>query len=98
MPYPPMIEYQGAVQNPPQSFIDPELRQGFVRSNNLGLPIVMSGGFALTYELSTQKKKFAVRCFHREIPSLEKKYDLISRNLRSLHSQYFVEFDFQAQG
>lgn len=93
-----MIEYNGAVQNPAQAFCNAELKQGSPRLNNLGLPIVMSGGFALTYEVSTQRKKYAVRCFHREIPSLEKKYDLISKKLTSLRSQYFVEFDFQAQG
>jgi hypothetical protein len=98
MPYPPMIEYNGAVQNPAQTFFDAELKTGSVRTNNLGLPIVMSGGFALTYTITTAKRKCAVRCFHRDIPSIEKKYDLISKKLRSLRSDYFVNFDFQNPG
>jgi hypothetical protein len=75
-----MIEYNGAVQHPAQAFFDPELKTGSVRTNNLGLPIVMSGGFALTYTVTTKKRKCAVRCFHRDIPSIENKYDLISKN------------------
>jgi hypothetical protein len=98
MAYPPMIEYNGAVQHPKQSFFDAELKQGTAETNNLGLPLVMSGGFALTYTLTTPKRKFAVRCFHRDIPSVEQKYDLISKKLRALRSSYFVEFHFHNPG
>jgi len=58
----------------------------------------MSGGFALTYTFTTPKRKFAVRCFHRDIPSVEQKYDSISKKLRALRSKYFVEFHFQNPG
>src|SRR5215471_3628099 len=98
MPYPQITEYQEAVQHPPQAFIDPELKQGTVAENNLGLPLVMSGGFALTYAVTTPSKKCAVRCFHREIPSIQQKYDSISKKLRSLTNGFFVDFDFQQSG
>ena len=67
MPYPQIVEYHEAVQHPSQAFTDPELKQGAVAENNLGLPLVMSGGFALTYAVTTPRRKCAVPCFHREI-------------------------------
>jgi hypothetical protein len=61
-------------------------------------PLVMSGGFALTYAVTTPRRKCAVRCFHREIPAIQQKYDAISKKLRSLHDGCFVDFDFQQSG
>src|SRR5215831_1405797 len=98
MAYPQITEYQEAVQHPLQAFVDPELKQGTVAENNLGLPLVMSGGFALTYAVTTTRRKCAVRCFHREIPAIQQKYDAISKKLRSLPNAYFVDFDFQPSG
>jgi hypothetical protein len=96
--YPQIVEYNEAVQNPAQAFTDPELKQGAVRENTLGLPLVLSGGVALTYTVVTPQRKSAVRCFHREIPSIEQKYQAISKALRSLSNGYFVNFDFQKFG
>src|SRR5437016_3054437 len=98
MSYPQITDYHEAVQHPAQAFIDPDLKQGAVAENNLGLPLVMSGGFALTYAVTTPRRKCAVRCFHREIPAIQQKYDAISRKLRSLTDGCFVYFDFQQSG
>jgi hypothetical protein len=98
MSYPQIVEYHEAVQHPSQAFLDPELKLGAVAENNLGLPLVMSGGFALTYAVTTPRRKCAVRCFHREIPAIQQKYDAISKNLRSLTGGCFVHFDFQQSG
>jgi predicted Ser/Thr protein kinase len=98
MPYPQIIDYNEAVQNPAQSFLDRELKTGSIRVNSLGLPIVLSGGFALTYTVSTAGKQYAVRCFHREIPAIELKYREISKKLRVLNGNYFVGFEFQSDG
>ena len=98
MAYPQITEYLEAVQHPAQAFVDPELKQGSVAENALGLPLVMSGGFALTYAVTTPKRKCAVRCFHREIPAIQQKYNAISKKLRALTNCYFVDFDFQPSG
>src|SRR6195256_2540291 len=98
MSYPQITEYHEAVQHPAQAFIDPDLKQGAVAENNLGLPLVMSGGFALTYAVTTPRRKCAVRCFHREIPAIQQKYEAISKKLRSLANGCFVDFDFQQSG
>ena len=98
MSYPQITDYHEAIQHPAQAFIDPDLRQGAVAENNLGLPLVMSGGFALTYAVTTPRRKCAVRCFHREIPAIQQKYDATSKKLRSLAIGCFVDFDFQQSG
>jgi len=98
MPYPQITEYHEAVQHPQLAFVDPELKQGIVAENNLGLPMVMSGGFALTYSVTTARRKCAVRCFHREIPAIQQKYHAIAKKLRLLTGGYFVDFDFQQSG
>jgi len=98
MSYPHITDYHEAVQHPAQAFIDPDLKQGAVAENNLGLPLVMSGGFALTYAVTTPRRKCAVRCFHREIPAIQQKYDATSKKLRSLAIGCFVDFDFQQSG
>jgi hypothetical protein len=74
------------------------LKRGSVKENNLGLPLVLSGGFALTYTINASQKRYAIRCFHKEIPAIEKKYGQISKTVKSLNSGYFVNFDFQKSG
>lgn len=98
MRYPQITEYHEAVQHPAQAFIDPDLKQGAVAENTLGLPLVMSGGFALTYAVTTPSRKSAVRCFHREIPEVQQKYAAISAKLRALANGFFVDFEFQQAG
>src|SRR5256885_16026277 len=95
MSYPQITEYHEAVQHPAQAFIHPDLKRGASAENNLCLPLVMSGGFALTYAVTTPRRKCAVRCFHREIPPIQQKYEAISQKLRSLGNGCLVDFDFQ---
>jgi hypothetical protein len=96
--YPQSIDYQEAVQDPRNAFTDPDLKAGSVTLTPLGLPLALSGGFALTYIVQLGQGKFAVRCFHREVPQAQACYAQISANLRSLASPYFVQFDFQPGG
>jgi hypothetical protein len=95
--YPQSIEYNDAVQDP-RTFADPELKTGTVATTPLGLPLALSGGFALTYTVQVGRKKLAVRCFHKEVPDAQNRYAKISAKLRSLSSNYFVNFDFQPNG
>jgi hypothetical protein len=98
MNYPQIIEYNDAVQDPRSAFFDPELKNGRVAETPLGLPLALSGGFALTYTVQSGRGKYAVRCFHRAVPEVQTRYAAISTKLRSLGSPYFVSFEFQAQG
>lgn len=98
MAYPTIEQYQIALQHPNTAFTDQHLAGGKIRSSNLGLPLVASGGFALTYALETPGKKYAVRCFHREAKGIERRYASISSKLSTLSSSYFVAFEFQPTG
>jgi hypothetical protein len=64
----------------------------------MGLPLALSGGIVLTYAIESGSKKFAVRCFHREVPKIQAQYSKISAQLRKLKSPYFVDFSFQPTG
>jgi hypothetical protein len=98
MTYPQIIDYNEAVQDPRNAFLDPELKAGRVAETPLGLPLALSGGFALTYTVNSGSRKFAVRCFHRAVPEVQTRYAAISAKLRGLTSSHFVNFDFQSQG
>lgn len=98
MSLPTLEDYNEAAQNPQLAFADPDLKRGTVRSTTLGMPRPVCGGFALTYTVSTNSGKYAVRCFHREQPNREERYAAISRKLAELKSGYFVDFQFQQNG
>jgi serine/threonine protein kinase len=96
--YPTLEQYNQAFSAHSKLLADPELRAGTLAKSGLGLPLAISGGFALTYTVSTSRGKFAVRCFHRESKGLERRYAAISKKLASLRSPYFLDFQFQPQG
>lgn len=98
MAYPTLEQYNHAFSAHDSLLLDPELRSGTLAKSGLGLPLAISGGFALTYTVSTGRGKFAVRCFHRESKGLERRYAAISKKLASLRSPYFLDFQFQPQG
>lgn len=98
MAYPSIQQYQEALQHPATAFSDATLAGGKIRSSGLGTPIVVSGGFALTYAVEARGTKYAVRCFHREAKGLERRYGAISTKLKSLASPYFLDFEYQPKG
>lgn len=98
MPYPTLQQYNEALQYPSTALSDPILKNGQVKKTGLGLPLAMCGGFALTYTINIGPNKYAVRCFQKETPNLQQRYLEISNKLRTLHSDYFVNVDFQPQG
>lgn len=98
MSLPKLADYNAAVQNPRTCFTDPELQQCQVETTPLGLPRARSGGFAITYRLYRPGREWAVRCFHHEVPELQRKYSAISSYLGQLRSTLFEPFEYQPQG
>lgn len=98
MSYPSLEQYNQAFQLHSRLLTDAELKAGTVTTTGLGLPLAISGGFALTYTIKNGTKKYAVRCFHRESKALERRYAAISRRLAGLSSPYFLDFQFQPAG
>ncbi|RIJ85176.1 hypothetical protein RSP822_17210 [Ralstonia solanacearum] len=100
MTYPTLERYQEALQFPNTAFrTDSELATCTVARDGFGLPAVMCGGFALTYTLTlAQKRKLALRCFHKVSKDLEHRYTAVASHLKKLNSQYFVQFNFVKSG
>jgi hypothetical protein len=98
MSYPSLEQYNEAFQHPKLSLVDPELKDGAITTTGLGLPLALCGGFALTYTVKANGKKFAVRCFHKKSIAIEQRYSAISRKIASLKSPYFLDFQFQPRG
>ena len=98
MAYPSLEQYNQAFQLHSKLLADPELKVGTLATTGMGLPLAISGGFALTYTINSGAKKFAVRCFHKESKALERRYIAISKRIAALNSPYFLEFQFQPQG
>lgn len=96
--YPTMDQYNDAVQHPQTAFSDPTLKSAKIATNGMGLPIALGGGFALTYTATTQGKKFAIRCFHKEAKGLEARYGHVDKALRTVGGPYFVGFEYQPAG
>src|ERR1035437_6955164 len=93
MGYPSFEQYNNALQAHQKLLSDPELQRGTVSKTGLGIPLAISGGFALTYTIKTGSNKYAVRCFHRESKALERRYQAIARRLAQLRSPYFLDFE-----
>ncbi|WP_273777991.1 protein kinase family protein [Acinetobacter sp. GSS19] len=98
MSYPSFEKYNEAFQLHNKFLTDSELAAGTVRKTGLGTPLAISGGFALTYTIDCNSKKYAVRCFHKESKSLELRYLEISKKIKSLASPFFLDFEFQPNG
>jgi hypothetical protein len=94
MPWPLPQDYNEAIQNPAQCFDDPELRRGEAVTNALGLPAPCSGTFADVYAVVTGDRKWAVKCFTRQIPGLRERYQHISKYLRQVKLPFMVDFSF----
>jgi hypothetical protein len=76
--YPEIVDYHAVVQDPRNTFTDAELKTGAIAKDPSGLPSVNSGGSALTYTVHSGQKKYAVRCFKRELPQAQNRYGRIS--------------------
>lgn len=91
-------EYFTAVQNPRTAFADAELRECTAETTPLGLPRPFSGGFTTTYHLLDHGKQWAVRCFTRVVPELERRYEAIGRLIRRIPSRPLVDATCVRQG
>jgi hypothetical protein len=98
MPWPLSQDYNEAIQNPSTCFTDPELKQGEAVCNALGLPQPCSGNFADVYAVQSGSKKWAVKCFTRQIPGLQERYVQISKYLQQVNLPFMVEFTFLEKG
>jgi WD40 repeat protein len=98
MNWPTHSDYQDAIQNPLTCFQDPDLQAGTAACDMLGLPRVMSGNFASVYELSNADRRWAIRCFVRQVSGQQGRYARLSQYLSSVSLKCLVAFDYKFQG
>lgn len=99
MNWPSHTDYQDAIQNPPICFEEASLKEGEVGCDMLGLPKVMSGNFACVYSLTTKdKKRWAIRCFVRQVLGQQGRYARLSQHLFGLGLECMVGFEYILRG
>ena len=98
MKWPNHTDYQDALQDPKLCFAGEDLKAGEAACDPMGLPRVMSGNFASVYEISTGGKRWAIRCFVRQVSGTQARYSRLSEHLESVKVPWLVDFDFIPNG
>jgi len=98
MPLPRGDEYLAAVQNPHIAFSDGELKVCTPETDKFGIPKPYAGGFTTTFHLKNHSQNWAVRCFTRQIPDLQKRYEAIGRFLQTSSDGFLVKATCLDQG
>lgn len=98
MSWPAGQEYLTAVQNPGLAFRDPGLRLGQAEEDRLGLPKPRSGTYAVAFKIQSGVRHYAVRCFLKDSPDRQARYQAISDYLKYSKLTYAVEFEYQRDG
>ena len=80
--FPSGADYVAAVQNPGVTFLDTDLRGARPELNKLLMPKPISGNFASVFSLTAADgRRYAVKCFTRDVPDQRERYEAISRHL-----------------
>ena len=97
--YPTPSDYQEAVQVPASAFADADLQAATPRTNVLGLPQPITGAFAAVFPMTTEGgRTYAVKCFLKEVPEQQARYEAVAEHLGDLDLAALVDFDYQPAG
>ncbi|MFB6098329.1 MAG: hypothetical protein ABEK84_04310 [Salinibacter sp.] len=97
--YPTPSDYQEALQAPGAAFADPELQGATPRTNALGLPQPITGAFAAVFPVTTETDaQYAAKCFLKEVPDQQARYEAVAAALEEVDRDAFVEFAYQPEG
>ena len=94
MPWPALTGFSEAIQNPQLCFKGTDLEAGAVAIDQRGLPLKFSGSFACVFSVSVGDRKFAVRCFTREVEDQQTRYNHLSEYLINVLPPSFVRFEW----
>src|SRR3954454_6139725 len=99
MSWPLSQDYNEAIQSPESSFSDTELRLTEAKCNAIGIPMPRSANFADVYEMTAPSgKKWALKCFTRQVAGLRERYAAISAYLKQVNLPFMVDFTYLEQG
>jgi hypothetical protein len=97
--WPQPVDYKEVIQDPRQCFLDPELRGGWAVESARGSPRAYPGNFSEVYQIrGADGRAWAVKCFTREVDSLEARYQALADHLRQASPAFIVRFDFLRDG
>ena len=97
--YPTPSDYQEAVQVPESAFADADLQAATPRTNVLGLPQPITGAFAAVFPMTTEGgRTYAVKCFLKEVPEQQVRYEAVADHLEGLVLDALVDFDYKPEG
>ena len=100
MPWPPLPEYNQAIQNLLATVTDEELREGVVTKAPNRMPAQWNGNFATVYQVRCPQtgNTWALKCFTREAPNRQNRYRAISDCLHQAHLRSTVGFQYLERG
>jgi serine/threonine protein kinase len=102
MAWPNIGNYNQAILNPETSLVDTDLRRGTPATGPVGKgrrPHLWPGGLAVVYKISNGSKQYAVKCFTKPVPkNLERRYNLLSHQLKNLQLPSLVGFGYSRDG
>ena len=97
--FPTNRDYVQALQHTDVCFHDHELKAGRVHLTPLGMPRAISGNFASVFSITgSSGKRYAVKCFTRQVKGQHQRYQAIHGVLASLARPWQVGFDYIGQG
>jgi serine/threonine protein kinase len=100
MKYPSRGQYDTAVRNLDKFVFDNILKHGkpVMQANNPHLLRPYSGGKAIVYEIQTNPKKYALKCWVEDLGDLKVRYKEIDEYFKQVKLPYFVDFSYHEQG
>ncbi|MFD9741857.1 hypothetical protein [Umezawaea sp. NPDC059074] len=99
MRFPSGAAYVEALQNTTLCFDDPELKGASVELDKLHRPRAISGNFASVFSVTaTNGRRYAIKCFTREVSDQEDRYRAVSDHLARLDHRWKVGFTYLPHG
>ncbi|NCR59630.1 MAG: protein kinase family protein [Microcystis aeruginosa LL13-06] len=100
MKYPLRTDYETVVKYPDKFIYDGILQKGkpVKQKQNQNFLLSHNGGKAVVYEIQTNPKKYALKCWIEDLGDLKIRYKAIDAYLKTVQLPYFVDFAYQEQG
>jgi hypothetical protein len=98
MQWPSFQDYNEAVRCPESSFEDADLAKGMVELDPLGLPKAASGNFATVYKLTCGDRRYAIKCFLRNVHGQHQRYAQLKQFTTTTDLPHMVDFEYQMKG
>jgi serine/threonine protein kinase len=100
MKYPSRGDYETAVRYLDKFVFDSVLRVGepVKQAQNPNFLLSSNGGNAIVFVIQTNPKKYALKCWVKDLCDLKIRYKAIDDYLKTVKLPYFVDFAYQEQG